>query len=298
MGKIRIKKIGFGQSKPEKKKKKVKEKVVKVPGLKGGERVKAVEGVIIEEGDTEALKEGIAETPRKVPSGPRGKPKEDEAPEEKVARKPKIRGKKYQKAAKLIDAAKLYPPDQALELAKKTSISSFDGAVEAHVNLFAKFTGVKFALAFPRNAGKKPVILAFGKGAKKAGADIEGNEKTIEKIANGFKDFTVVLANPEWMGKLAKVAKFLGPRGLMPNPKTGTMTENLKEAIKKFKSDKVTLVTEKKAPIIHTVLGKVSWPKKDLRENLEALINAVEKTKIKSLTLCASMGPGIKVKFM
>lgn len=286
MGKIRIKKIGFEQSKPEKKKKKVKERVVKVPGLKGGERVKAVEGVIIEEGDTEALKEDIAETQ-----------KETEAPEKKVARKPKIRGKKYQKAAKLIDAAKLYPPEQALELAKKTSISSFDGSVEAHVNLFAKFTGVKFALTFPRNAGKKPVILAFGKGAKKAGADIEGNEKTIEKIANGFKDFTVVLANPEWIGKLAKVAKFLGPRGLMPNPKTGTMTEDLKKAIKKIKSDKITLVTEKKMPIIHTVLGKVSWPKKDLQENLEALINAIEETKIKSLTLCASMGPGVKVKF-
>lgn len=285
MGKIRIKKIGFEPSKLEKKKKKVKKKEIRVPGLKGGERVKVVEGVIIEEDVAEAPKEDIAEVL-----------KETEAPKKRV-RKPKVRGKKYQKAAKLIDASKLYFPDQALELVKKTSISSFNGAVEAHINLFTKLTGAKFTLTFPRSAGKRPVILAFGKGAKKAGADIEGNEKTIEKIAKGFKDFTVVLADPEWMGKLAKVAKFLGPRGLMPNPKTGTMTEDLNKVIKKFRSDKITLVTEKKAPIIHTVLGKVDWPKKDLQKNLEALIGAIGETKIKKLTVCASMGPGVRVKF-
>lgn len=282
MGKIRIKKIGI--EKPEKEeKKKVKKKIAKVPGLKGGERVKAVEGVIIEESITEVPKE--AETQKEL----------EKEGAEKIVKKPKTRGKRYQKAAKLVDKTKLYPPDKALELVKKTSLSNFEGTVEVHVNLFPRFVGARFTLVFPHNPGKKTTILAFGEEAKKAGADIEGNEKTIKKIAEGFKDFTVVLATPEWMSKLAKVAKFLGPKGLMPSPKAGTVTENLKEAIEKFQSGKTTLSTEKKAPVVHTILGKVSWPPKNLKENLETLINAIGETKIKNLVLCASMGPGIKV---
>lgn len=280
MGKIRIKKIGFEEAeKPEKKKKeKAKKKTGKVPGLKGGERIKMVEGVVIKE-----------EAPKETP------PVQEEKKAKKKVRKPKTRSKKYQKAAKLVDKTKLYPIDEALELVKKTSLSNFEAAVEAHINLFPKFLGNKFVLTFPHKTGRKPIILAFGKDGKKAGADIEGDEKTIKKIAEGFKDFSVVLATPEWMSKLARVAKFLGPRGLMPNPQAGTVTENLKEAIKKFKSGKTTLSTEKKAPIIHTVLGKINWPKKDLKENLTALINTIGEAKIKKLTLCASMGPGIKV---
>lgn len=315
MGKIRIKKIGF--EKPEKKKKeKVKKKTAKVPGLKGGERVKVVEGVIIEESITEAPKEpealekGTAETPRKVLDelGPRGKRKEEETRKKgstealketevlkKRVRKPKVRSKNYQKVAKLVDKTKLYLLDEALELVKKTSISNFEGAVEAHVNLLPKSMGGKFTLSFPHETKKKTIILAFGKDAKKAGADIAGDEKIIKKIAEGFKDFSVVLATPEWMTKLAKVAKFLGPKGLMPNPKTGTVTKDLKETIKKFKSGKTILSTEKKALVIHAILGKVNWPKKDLKENLEVLVSTIGEAKIKKLTLCATMGPGIKV---
>jgi len=281
MGKIRIKTVGLEEP-GKKEEKKAKKKTAKVPGLKGGERVKAVEGVIIEEGIPEAPKETKAL-------------KEPEKEVKKVEKRPKVRSKKYQKVAKLFDRARFYPLDEALELVKKTSISNFEGTVEAHMILSPKSVGSKFTLVFPHETGKKPIILAFGKDAQKAGADIEGDEETIQKIAKGFKDFTIVLATPEWMGKLAKVARFLGPKGLMPNPKTGTVTKDLKETIKKFKSGRTTLSTEKKAPVLHTVLGKVSWPKKDLQENLEALIGAIGEARIKKIVLCATMGPGIKV---
>lgn len=284
MGKIRIKKFSFKETdEADQKKGKGKKKTARVPGLKGGERVKVVTGVIIEE-----------EVPEKTPEE---KLEKEEPKEKKVkkAKEPKARGKKYKKASQLVDKTKLYSPDEALELVKKTSITSFGGQAEAHLNLAPRFKGVNFSLNFPHSTGKKIIILAFGKGAKKAGADLEGDEKTIEKINRGFKDFTIVLATPEWMAKLAPIAKFLGPRGLMPNPKAGTVTEDLKEAVQKFKSGKTTIKTEKKAPLLHAVIGPVKWPTKKLQENLDALLKAVGETKIKKLTLCASMGPGVKV---
>lgn len=280
MGKIRIKKIGLDKAEEKKPEKgEEKKKTAKVPGLKGGERIKQVAGVIIEE-----------EIPEEKPAQEKA-----EGKEVKETKPPKVRGKKYQKAAQLIDKANLYSPDEALELVKKTAIANFDGSVETHFNLLSKFKGTKFYLVFPHSTGRKTIILAFGKGGKKAGADIEGDEKMIKKIREGFKDFTVVLATPEWMPKLAPIAKFLGPRGLMPNPKTGTVTEDLNEAIKKLKSAKTVITTEKKAPLVHTVIGQIPWPTKKLKENLEALIKAIGKTKIKRLTICASMGPGIRV---
>lgn len=279
MGKIRIKKIGLRG--PDKKKEKEKRKTAKVPGLKGGERVKTVSGVIV---------------PEEIPEEKPQEREEEREEKTKKLRKPKVRGKKYKKASQLVDKTKLYPPDEALELVKKTSITSFDGRVEAHLNLAPKFQGLKFSLTFPHPTGKKMTILAFGKEAKKVGADIVGDEKTIAKISQGFKDFTLVLATPEWMPKLAPIAKFLGPRGLMPSPKTETVTDNLEKAIKKFKSS-LTLTTEKKAPLIKTVIGSIKWPKKKLRENLDALVKAVGETKIKNLTLCATMGPGVKIAF-
>lgn len=290
MGKIRIKKFDFDKAEKEKKEKgEGKKKTVKVPGLKGGERVKEMEGVVIEE--ILPQKEPVEEEEKE------GK-KEVKKPQEKEkAKKAKARGKKYKQAAQLIDKTKLYPLDEALELVKKTSTAGFDGPVEAHFNLALKFKGTNSSLAFPHPTGKKTIILAFGKEAKKAGADLAGDEKMIQKISQGFKDFTVVLATPDWMPKLAPVAKFLGPRGLMPSPKTGTVTESLKEAIKKFRSAKTTLTTEKKAPLIHTIIGPISWPKKKLQENLEVLIKAVGEMKIKKLTLSATMGPGVKVAF-
>jgi len=274
MGKIRIKKVGFPEDLEKKGKKKKPKKTAKVPGLKGGERIKAVEGVIIEE----------------------EKPKVEKKKEvKKKVKKVRKKGKKYRKAASLVDKTKSYPLKKAIELVKKTSFSQFDGTVEAHLNLLPKYKGAEFLIAFPHKIGKKAVILAFGKGAKEAGADIVGDKKTIEKIAKGFKDFTVVLATPEWMKELVKVAKFLGPRGLMPNPKNGTLTENLKEAIGKIRTGKIKTSAEKKAPLLHLGIGKVSWPEEKIEENLKALVQNIGLRKIKKLTICATMGPGIKV---
>ena len=291
MGKIRVKQIDPDQAEKEDKgKEKGKKKSVRVPGLKGGERVKAMEGVIIEEDfpQAEPASEEEAETSEKGAK---------ETKEAKKARKAKVRSKKYKQAAKLIDKNKGYSPKEALELVKKTALASFDGQVQVHLNLAPRLKGSKFSLTLPHPTGKKTIVLAFGKDAKKAGADLQGGEKTIEKIKEGFKNFTVIVATPEWMPKLAPAAKFLGPRGLMPSPKTGTIAEDLKEIIQKLKSSKMILATEKKAPLIHTVIGPVSWPTKKLQENLIALIKAIGDNKIKKLTLAATMGPGVKVAF-
>lgn len=284
MGKIRIKKIGFPkEAEKEKQKTKAREeaqkpkKTAKVPGLKGGERIKAVEGVIIEEA-YEAPK--VAKAPK----------------EEKKPRKIKVRGKNYQKAATLIDKTKLYPLDRALELVKKTSYCSLPAAVEAHFNLYPKFLETKGTVALPHGTGKKTVVVAFGEDAKNCGADIVGDEVIIAKISGGWTDFDVVLATAAWMPKLVKVAKILGPKGLMPNPKAQTVTEDLKATVKKFKSGQVTFKTEPKNPIIHQVVGRVSWPIEKLRENIKMLASAIGQLKIEKLTLASTMGPGVKVE--
>jgi large subunit ribosomal protein L1 len=283
MGKIRIKKVGFPEEE-EKKKKRVKKeakKTAKVPGLKGGERIKVVEGTIIE---------GVAEAP-KAADTVKEKPKEEKKPIEK-----KVRGKKYQKATNLIDKTKFYPLDDAIELVKKTSYSSFPETLEAHVSLYPKFLETKGTMVLPHGTGKKVLILAFGENSQNCKADIVGDEKTIAKISQRWVNFDVVLATPQWMPKLAKVAKILGPRGLMPNPKAHTVTEDLKGAVEKFKSGQTRFKTESKNPLIHQIIGRVNWPAKKLRENVLALISAIGQVKIKKLTLTSTMGPGVKVE--
>lgn len=272
MGKIRIKQIGFPEELEKKGKKKDKKKIAKIPGLKGGERIRAVEGVIIEEERPEPQKRA-----------------------KKKPKKAKRRGKKYRRAASIVDKNKFYSLKEAVNLVKKTSFSNFNGTIEAHLNLLPKYKGEKFTPVFPHSIGKKTIILAFGKGAREAGADIIGDEAIIEKIAQGFRDFSVVLATPEWIKKLVKVAKFLGPKGLMPNPKDGTLTTDLKKAVEKFRKGEKAITAEKKAPLLHLGIGKVNWPAKKIEENLRALIQAVGLTKIKKLTICATMGPGIRV---
>lgn len=197
----------------------------------------------------------------------------------KKARAPRVRGKKYLEAKAKIDRNRLYSTKDAINLVRETSVSSFDGTVELH--LVIKKEGAAFTLTLPHSTGKtKKVELT--------------NEETIKKLEKGKIDFDVLLATADMMPKLVPFARLLGPRGMMPNPKSGTLLKNAKDA-EKFNAAKVTLKTEKTAPVIHTTVGKASMKEAELLENLEAILEAVNKKQIVKAYLASSMGPSVKV---
>ncbi|NPV71756.1 MAG: 50S ribosomal protein L1 [Firmicutes bacterium] len=221
------------------------------------------------------------------------------------------RGKKYQEAAKQIDGAKLFDPAEALDLVKKTAAAKFDETVEAAIRLGVdpKHADqmVRGAVALPNGIGKSVRILVFAKGdkakeAEEAGADFVGAEDVVEKIKGGWIDFDMTIATPDMMGAVGKLGKILGPKGLMPNPKTGTVTFEVKNAVKEFKAGKIEYRTEK-AGIVHAPIGKVSFPSEKLAENFYALMDALIRAKpaaakgtyIKSVTVSSTMGPGVKI---
>ena len=222
------------------------------------------------------------------------------------------RSKRYTEVKKMIDPKKLYTPAEAVELAKKTSTTKFDGSMEVHINLGIDVKKsdqtVRSTLVFPHSIGKTKKIAAFVSGekekdAKDAGADIVGGEELIEEIAKTGKiDFDVAVATPDMMPKLAKVAKVLGPKGLMPNPKTETVSANVKKMVEELKRGKVAFKNDATGNI-HQAIGKVSLDAAKLLENLNVLVEAIKKNKpatakgtyIKSVTLTSTMGPGIKV---
>lgn len=204
--------------------------------------------------------------------------KEKKQPKAKPAKK---RGKRYQEAKLLIDRTKAYPLSEAIKLLKKTSISRFNGTVEVH--LVTQEVGLKGEAKFPHSTGKT---------SKVAIAD----DNLLKQIEKGKIDFNILLATPQMMPKLAKYAKILGPKGLMPNPKAGTITENPETLAKKMVG-KVQFRTEVKSPLIHLVIGKVDDIPKNLEENFQALVQAVGPKNIQKAVICPTMGPGIKVSF-
>ena len=223
-----------------------------------------------------------------------------------------MRGKKYQEAKKLIDPKKSYSPDEALELIKKTSKEKFDAGIEVHIKLGTDpkrgEQQVRGMVVLPHSIGKTKKIAAFvepslEKDAKEAGADIIGGEELIKEIkSTGKINFEVAVATPAMMPKLAQIAKILGPKGLMPNPKNETVTPNIKKAIEELKKGKITFKNDDGGNI-HQLLGKVSFDKQKLLENFNVFIEAVRKVKppaakgvyIQNVTLCSTMGPAIKV---
>ena len=222
--------------------------------------------------------------------------KEPERATPKKVQKPgkaKPRSKKYQELVKDLDRSKTYPIPEAVDMVKKLSYAKFNATIEAHVNTVA--SGIRGLVSLPYASGKKLRILAFGKGADSAGADIVGTDSTLEEIEKGKINFDLVITTPDWMPKLAKVAKVLGPRGLMPNPKNGTITEDLKKAVEGFQSGKTEYKTEPKAPVIHLGLGKLDQPTEELSANIKILLQTVGKTRIKKVTLSPTMGPSVKV---
>lgn len=224
-------------------------------------------------------------------------------------------GKKYNEAAKLVDRTVFYEPSDAIALVKKAATAKFDETVEVHIR-----TGcdgrhaeqqVRGAVVLPNGTGKTVRVLVFAKGdkvneAEAAGADYVGGDELIPKIQNdGWLDFDVVVATPDMMGVVGRLGKILGPKGLMPNPKAGTVTMDVTKAIKDIKAGKVEYRLDK-TNIIHVPVGKVSFTDEALLENLNTLMGAITKARpsalkgqfIRSITLTSTMGPGVRVNVM
>ena len=222
------------------------------------------------------------------------------------------RGKKYQEAAKQIDRSQLYETADAVALVKKTAFAKFDETIEAHIR-----TGcdgrhadqqIRGAVVLPHGTGKTVRVLVFAKNAKAdeaqaAGADYVGAEELIPKIQNeGWLDFDVVVATPDMMGVVGRLGRVLGPKGLMPNPKAGTVTMDVTKAINDIKAGKIEYRLDK-SNIIHVPIGKVSFTEDQLADNFQTLIDAIVKARpaalkgqfLKSVVMAPSMGPGIKL---
>ena len=221
-------------------------------------------------------------------------------------------GKKYIEAAKQVDRAVAYEPAEAVALAKKTAVAKFDETIEVHIR-----TGcdgrhaeqqIRGAVVLPNGTGKTVKVLVFAKGdkvneAEAAGADYVGGEELIPKIQNdGWLDFDVVVATPDMMGVVGRLGKVLGPKGLMPNPKAGTVTMDVTKAINDIKAGKIEYRLDK-ANIIHVPIEKASFTEEKLQENFNALMEAIVKARpsalkgqyLKSITITSTMGPGVKV---
>ncbi len=220
-------------------------------------------------------------------------------------------GKKYADSVKLIDSTTLYDIPEALDLAVKTGKAKFDETVEVHVKLGVDSRHadqqVRGAVVLPNGTGKSVRVLVFAKGdkaqaAQDAGAEFIGDDETIAKINGGWMDFDVVIASPDMMGVVGRLGKVLGPRGLMPNPKAGTVTPDVAKAVTDAKAGKIEYRLDK-TNIIHCPIGKVSFGAQKLQENFDALLGAIVRAKpaaakgqyIKSCVVSATMGPGIKV---
>ena len=221
-------------------------------------------------------------------------------------------GKKYSDSAKLIDKSKMYDPAEALALVCQTSKAKFDETIEIHIRLGVDSRHadqqVRGAVVLPNGTGKTVKILVFAKGdnikaAEEAGADYVGGIEYAEKIQKeNWFDFDVVIASPDMMGTIGRLGKVLGPKGLMPSPKAGTVTPNVGAAVKEIKAGKVEYRLDK-TNIIHCPIGKVSFGSEKLQENMDTLVGAVVKAKpaaakgqyIRSCTVASTMGPGVKV---
>lgn len=248
------------------------------------------------------------------------KEKNKEVKTEKISKKTKVKnkkvglknkGKKYNEVLNLIDKQKVYSPEEAIKLAIKTSPVKFDASLEIHAKLGIKpehsDQNVRTVADLPEGTGKKIKIAAIispekEKAVKDAGADYTGADDLVSKIAKGFLDFDIVIATPDMMGKIGKIGKILGTKGLMPNPKTGTVADSPEKAVKQFKKGRVELRNDK-AGIVHASFGKISMGEEKLQNNLQSLLETLIKAKpqtskgqfMKGIHLTTTMGPSVKV---
>ncbi len=221
------------------------------------------------------------------------------------------KGKKYLEVAKLVDSSKAYSVAESVELVKKTSVTKFDATVEAAFRLGIDpkkaDQQIRGAVVLPNGTGKTQRVLVFAKGekakeAEAAGADFVGDADYITKITQGWFEFDVIVATPDMMGEVGKLGRVLGPKGLMPNPKTGTVTFDVTKAVNEIKAGKVEYRADK-AGIIHVPVGKVSFDDQKLVENFTTIYETLQKVKpasakgtyMKNVALSSTMGPGVKV---
>lgn len=221
------------------------------------------------------------------------------------------RGKKFKEALSKVEAGKLYEPAEAINLLKELSFVKFDETIEAHVKLGVDSRHadqqVRGTVSLPHGTGKTRRVLVFAKGdkvreAEEAGADFVGGDELAEKITQGWLDFEVAVATPDMMGVVGKLGKILGPRGLMPNPKSGTVTMDVARTVKELKAGRIEYRVDK-TNIIHVPLGKVSFTQEQLSENFNTFMEALIKAKpaaakgqyLRSLALSSTMGPGVQV---
>lgn len=288
----------------------------------GAEETEAVVAETPEEGETntkttkagkhsaKAIREAETEEARKDKAAD----KAEEAPGPRITHKPnplKVHGKKYRKLAEEVDREKFYELAEAIALARKTSPVKFDAAVEMHVNLGVDPRQadqmVRASLIMPAGTGKTLRVAVIAPSdkhaeAKAAGADLVGEDDLIAAIEKGSIEFDVLIATPQVMAKLGKLAKVLGPKGLMPNPKSGTVTANVGEAVKAAKGGRVEFRIDKQS-IVHQAIGKVSFSADDLEKNALAFVNALMHAKpaaakgtyVKRMAMTTTMGPGIKL---
>ena len=220
-------------------------------------------------------------------------------------------GKKYLEAAKKVDSKKLYSIAEAIKLVKETSYAGFDASVEVSYNLSVDpkqaDQQIRGSLVLPNGTGKTQKVIVFADGpqaeqAKAAGADEVGSDDLVEKVQNGYLDFDVVVATPTMMAKVGRLGRILGPKGLMPNPKTGTVTMDIEKAVKNVKAGQVEYRVDRQAAI-HAAIGKVSFTDEQLIENFDALRDVILRARpsaakgqyIKSVAVAATFGPGIKL---
>lgn len=220
-------------------------------------------------------------------------------------------GKRYQEAAKLVEHGRVYEPDEAMTLLKETSTTKFDGSVEAHIRLGVDPRHadqmVRGTVTLPHGSGKVVRVAVFAQGdkaaeAEAAGADVVGADDLAERIEGGWLEFDVAVATPDMMGRVGKLGRILGRRGLMPNPKAGTVTFDLERVVRELKGGRIEFKVDK-GGIIHVPFGKSTFEPDQLIDNLAALTDAVNRARpketkgqyFKSLTVASSMGPGIRV---
>ncbi len=282
MGKIRVATLGGGEEKEQKRRadarrqtKKSKKEKVEGVGMKGGERVAVIEGTTINPEFKKLVEE--------VEGG-----KEVKSQKSKVkSQKKRERSKRYKEVAELVNKTKLYSLTEAVQLVKKTSLTRFDGTVELHINLNPMSLGeakgdYRGTVSLPHGTGKE---------VKVAIAD----DALLAKIEGGTIDFDLLVAHPSMMAKLAKVARILGPKGLMPNPKNGTVSPDPEKRARELAHGQVNFKAEPGNPIIHMGVGKVSFEHSKLVANIEAILASIGQNKISRVTLSATMGPGVKV---
>lgn len=282
MGKIRVK--SFGDEDKNKKKKNQEKKTVKVPGLKGEEKVVAV-GPATEEEELErttALKPQIKETEK---SAKQSKYKE----KKQKAKKEKITSKRHLENYSAINGEN-HSVSEAVKILQSLKKASFDETVELHLNVKEK--GISGQISLPHGSGKK-LVIEVADAANPASLD-----KLISEIEKGKINFDILIATPNTMAKLAKLARILGPRGLMPNPKAGTITEKPNELIEKLSKGQLNYRTESEFPLIHLSVGKISFTGKQLEENVLTALLAIGTTRIIKATLKSTMSPGIKLNIM